>query len=138
MICALDACVLLDVFIEDPEWTRPSRTLLESLAGISDFVICPEVYAEVLPHAPSSAFLDAVLSDFGLLVVATDVAVARVAGEMWAQYRRAGGPRLRILTDSVVAAHALVHADAFVTRDDGFFRSYFSDLTVITPQPADG
>ena len=135
MIYALDTSVLLDILIEDPTWLRASRDLLESLAPLAEFIICPEVYAELAPNAPNTRSLDVMLDDFPIEVVPTDVEVARLAGPMWSQYRRAGGPRSRIVTDFIVAAHALVHAEALITRDDGFFRQYFAGLQVVTPAP---
>lgn len=135
MIYALDTSVLLDVFMSDPVWNEASRHLLESLAPEAEYVISPEVYAELAPYFPEAGSLDIHLESFPIEVVSTDIEVARIAGPMWSQYRRAGGPRSRIVTDFIVAAHALVHSDALVTRDDGFFRQYFVGLQVLTPAP---
>lgn len=62
---------------------------------------------------------------------------AEVAGGMWAEYRRSGGPRTRVVADFLIAAHASVHADALLTRDRGFARGHFDGLRIIDPS-ADG
>ena len=56
----------------------------------------------------------------------TDIAFE--AGVRWRRYRRAGGPRNRILTDFLIGAHAVAKADAFPSRDRGFYASYFPEL----------
>lgn len=39
-----------------------------------------------------------------------------------------------ILSDFLIGAHAKIQADCLITRDRGFYRSYFKNLRVITPK----
>ena len=55
------------------------------------------------------------------------------AAEVWRRYRAQGGRRSRISSDFLVGAHALVAADRLLTRDQGFYRRYFTGLRVLDP-----
>lgn len=43
------------------------------------------------------------------------------------------GPRSRVVADFLVGAHASVQADRLLTRDRGFHRAYFGELTILDP-----
>ncbi|GIW19974.1 MAG: hypothetical protein KatS3mg065_0270 [Chloroflexota bacterium] len=58
---------------------------------------------------------------------------AVLAARAWRAYRRAGGPRSRIMTDFVIGAHAALRAGRLLTRDRGFYRPYVAGLSVVEP-----
>lgn len=133
MITALDTNVLLDVLRADPEFGRSSITALGLAADRGSLVVCDIVWSEV-----SSAFDDfedgrRVLEHFGVAFSPMSSASAERGGRSWRAYRRAGGPRERTIADFLIAAHAYEQADALLTRDRGFARAYFGDLTVLDP-----
>ena len=132
MITALDTNVL-DVLRADQEFGRSSIAALGLAAERGSLVVCDIVWGEL-----SSAFDDVdegrgVLDHFGVTFSPRSPASAERAGRSWRAYRRAGGPRERMIADFLIAAHALEQADALLTRDCGFTRAYFSELTVIDP-----
>ena len=49
-------------------------------------------------------------------------------------YAKNKGPRERTAPDFLIGAHAIKQADALLTTDAGFFRHYFTGLTVVTPK----
>jgi predicted nucleic acid-binding protein len=49
------------------------------------------------------------------------------------KYARNQGPRLRVVPDFLIGAHATQQAGALLTTDAVFFRQYFKNLKVLTP-----
>lgn len=90
--------------------------------------MCDIVYAELVPRFPSRSELDDALREINVIVSPIDTAIAYEAGQRWTRYRRAGGPRERILPDFLIGAHAMAAADAFLTRDTRFYETYFPEL----------
>ena len=91
------------------------------------------VYAELTSAFDHRVALDNALKEVNVALLPLDASVAWEAGRRWLGYRRAGGPRTRILPDFLIAAHALKSADVFLTRDRGFYATYFPEVK--TPQP---
>jgi predicted nucleic acid-binding protein len=55
------------------------------------------------------------------------------AGVAWREHRQVGGPRKRVIADSLVGAHAVEQADRLLTRDRGFHRLAFAGLAIVDP-----
>ena len=133
MITAVDTSVLLDVFTADPQYLEHSRNTLRESIARGRIIACEVVWAEVGAFFPdTTAALDA-LETVGVDFSPSGVDTALAAGVAWAEYRRRGGSRKRVIADFLIGAHAMVHADRLLTRDRGFYRSYFSGLEVLDP-----
>lgn len=131
MIVAIDTNIVVDVLIGDQQFANKSKQLLAQAYDSGALVICDLVYAELAPQFSSSEELDSVLHTLGIRIVENGADVAWLAGKKWAQYRASGGTRERMLADFVIGAHAIIHADRFLTRDRGFYRSYFPELVLM-------
>jgi hypothetical protein len=158
MIRAVDTNVLLDILIPNPyhlEWALNS--LVSTKTG-DQLIISEIVFAELSSQFLSPADLQRFLDETGIQLVSCDVEVLFSAGEAWKRYigrRRVGvvcskcgamqevvchscGTAIRfrqhILSDFLIGAHAKVRADELITRDRGFYRTYFEDLKLITPE----
>jgi len=128
MITAVDANVLLDVFLPSDEHGPSSREWLTDAYNAGSIVVCDIVYAELVPSFGDRLALDEALRNLSAATSPIDTSIAYQAGVRWMQYRRAGGPRTRIIADFLIGAHAMTVADIFLTRDRGFFSTYFPEL----------
>jgi hypothetical protein len=131
---ALDSSVLIDVLTNDPVHGEASAAKLESAMEREDVVICEVVLAEVATKVhPVDDLIDS-LAEMGVNFSAISEQAAVRAGVMQRRFRERGGARTeRIAADFLVGAHALLHCNALITRDAGFFRDYFKGLKIINP-----
>lgn len=136
MITAVDTNVLLDVFTADPRHGPASRSALSTCGDEGLLVICEVVWAETAAAFPPDHPVSATLLGTGATFTMMGEPAAVMAGRAWSAYRRGGGPRSRILADFLIGAHALHAADRLLTRDRGFYREWFSGLTVLDPSTA--
>ena len=129
MITAADTNVMSDILISGNPYQTQSLGLLQDAQAHGVVLICDIVYAELVYNfTEDRGELEEALQRLGVLISPIDTNIAYEAGIRWAEYRRAGGPRTRILADFIIGAHAVVAADAFLTRDRGFYQSYFPEL----------
>ena len=132
MITAVDTNILLDVFLPDKAFVSNSSKLLKSAYDEGALIICDIVYAELVPQFGERSLLDRTLSTINVSLSSLDIDVAFLAGERWKAYRQSGGKRKRIITDFLIGAHAMIKAERFLTRDRGFYKSYFADLQLLS------
>ena len=128
MITAVDTNVLLDVFVSSAAHHSQSQEWLISAYDRGAILVCDVVYAELVPALGDRSSLDRALGEINATISPIDTAIAYEAGLRWARYRQAGGPRERIIADFLIGAHAGAKADAFLTRDRGFYVTYFPEL----------
>ena len=132
MISAVDTNVLLDVFLPDKRFGERSARLLKLAYDEGALIICEIVYAELVPQFSDGRTLDDTLAALNISVSPSSPDVALLAGERWGQYRKTGGTRKRIITDFLIGAHATIKAERFLTRDRGFYKSYFPELVILS------
>jgi hypothetical protein len=151
MITAVDTNVLLDVLIPDAPHGEESERALAEAVGAGALLISEPVYAELAVHFPDRTDLDRFLADTGISLEPSGGEALHRAGSAWSQYLRrrpavacpqcgatqelrcdrCGAsiqPRQHVVADFVIGAHALVHADRLLTRDRGYYGTYFPAL----------
>ena len=131
---ALDSSVIIDVLTNDPIHGEASATKLASTMERDDVVICDIVLAEIATRIePVDDLLDG-LAELGINFSPISEQAAIRAGIMQRRFRERGGKRTdRVVSDFLIGAHALLHCNALVSRDAGFYRDYFKGLKIINP-----
>jgi len=131
MVTAVDTNILLDIFLPDPDYAENSKEMLKIAYDEGALIISDIVYAELVPQFIIRKKLDETLHKINISVSSIDKNVAFLAGEKWMKYRKSGSSRIRIITDFLIGAHAILKADRFITRDRGFYKSYFTELNIL-------
>ncbi|MEP6821003.1 MAG: type II toxin-antitoxin system VapC family toxin [Chthoniobacterales bacterium] len=134
MISALDSNVLIDLLGPPTKFTDPSIAALDDCHRRGALIVCPVVIAELAAYSQTAGELKRLLEDMHLGLVAFSWDDLHAAGDAYVRYcRRSGRPKTRMLADFLIAGHAEAHADALVTRDRGYYSTYFPKLRLIEP-----
>lgn len=157
MITALDTNVLLDVLIPDAQFADASQRLLDEAQHAGGLVIGEVVYAELGARFGAQRELDLFLADTRIRLESSRPEALFLAAQAWHKYARRRdrdlqcpqcgarqsvvcptcserlAPRQHIVSDFLVGGHAGTQADRLLTRDRGYYRTYFPTLQLVTP-----
>lgn len=128
----VDSNVLLDAVDGGGAWFDWSIQRLHE-AGKTGLIINAIIYAEIAPTLATEAALESFLIQSRLHYEAIPRPALFEAGRAHARYRENGGRRDRILPDFLIGAHAAFRGCDILTRDPSRYRTYFSDVRLITP-----
>jgi predicted nucleic acid-binding protein len=155
LITAVDTNILIDVLnSQSLRRDAAEQELIDALEG-GALVISEAVYAELAAYFTAQEDLDEFLADSGVRMEPSNQDALWFSGRAWRQYVRrrpnswlcpecgtsvstrcrqcgaSASPRQHVLADFIIGAHALVQTDRLLTRDRGYYRTYFPDLDLI-------
>jgi predicted nucleic acid-binding protein len=130
----IDSSVLIDITESQTEWAQWSEQQVLLAKSKGEVAINLMVYAEISRDFVDKAQLDLFLGDVGVKVEPLDLRIAYAAARAHEEYRAAGGQRVATLPDFFIGAHANTMRWPLLTRDPKRIRTYFPDVTLITPE----
>lgn len=134
----VDTNVLLDIVTGDPAWATWSLEQLEAAAERGPLLINDVIYAELSIRYPRIEELDTFVDGAGLDVLPMTRPALFRAGKAFAEYRKAGGKRDRLLPDFFIGSQAETSRLPILTRDVERYRTYFPTVPLISPNSAVG
>ncbi len=157
MITAIDTNVLVDILWPDPAFEERSKAALGSARQSGALIVCEVVFSEIVSVYGSPDPAEQLFQDTGIVFEPSNRSTLARAGIAWREFSVRRGTSLicsacgaaqavacsrclrpirtrqHVLADFLIAAHAANQADRLVTRDQGFYRSYFPDVELLAP-----
>ncbi|MCX5496546.1 type II toxin-antitoxin system VapC family toxin [Kaistia dalseonensis] len=128
-----DTSIILDVVEADQTWFEWSSQQLAAAADRGKIILNQIVYAELAVGFSSLADLEAALAPWPFERESLPFDAAFLAGFAYLEYRRRGGAKTSPLPDFFIGAHAAVQGYKLLTRDRGYYASYFPTIDIVSP-----
>jgi hypothetical protein len=135
MTALVDSNVLLDIITEDQTWFGWSSQALEDAANASRIVVNTVIYAESSVRFSKIEDMDDMLARAGIERADIPFEAGFLAGKAFSAYKKRAGTKSSVLADFLIGAHAAVSGFQLITRDAARVRTYFPQVTLITPGP---
>lgn len=133
MITLIDTNILLDIFRGDPKFGQVSSEALKQCLAEGAIQACDIVWVETATAFPDQKASKKAMETLGIEFSSILEPTALLAADVWRKYRQAGGKRERVVADFLIGSHAELQGDRLLTRDRGFYRTYFKSLTILDP-----
>jgi predicted nucleic acid-binding protein len=129
----VDSNVILDIFLNDPNWADWSEKTLNRLSMTNTLYINPIIYTEVSIGFNRIEELENVIQKAGFQMLEIPKEALFLAGKAYLKYRRNKGTKTSPLPDFFIGAQAAVLNVDLITRDVSRYTTYFPTVNLITP-----
>ena len=129
----VDSNVILDIFLNDPNWADWSETMLNQYGTAHELLINPIIYTELSIGFNRIEELEEALHSAGFHLLEIPKEALFLAGKVFLQYRQNKGTKSSPLPDFFIGAHAAVLNVGLITRDIARYRTYFPTVHLISP-----
>ena len=130
----VDTNVILDINGDPSPWQRWSEGALAEAVDVGGLVINQVIYAELASGYREREELDQLIGAGRFRREHLPWDAAFMAGFAFLSYRRRGGARSSPLPDFFIGAHAAVRGYRLLTRDRGYYATYFPTLEIVSPE----
>jgi len=130
----VDSDIILDVFLDDPNWADWSESKLAKFSSITKLFINPVVYSEVSIGFKRIEELEFALDQTGFQMLEIPKEALFLAGKAFLKYRKNRGKKRSPLPDFYIGAQAAIFKMDLITRDPSRYRTYFPTVQLISPE----
>ena len=129
----IDSNVILDIFLDDPNWADWAESALAEYSVDTDLYINSIVYSEVSIGFQKIEELESALNKGGFQMLEIPKEALFLAGKAFLKYRRGRGIKKLPLPDFYIGAQAAILDMELITRDVSRYRTYFPSVRLISP-----
>lgn len=129
----VDSNIILDVFLDDPNWADWSEAILDEYTQRGLLYINSIVYSEISIGFEKIEDLESAILKAGFQMLEVPREALFLAAKAFLKYRKRKGRKNTPLPDFYIGAHAAVLNLGLITRDVSRYRSYFPTVKLISP-----
>jgi hypothetical protein len=130
----VDSNIILDIFLDDPNWAEWSEAALSEYSVHTPLYINPIIYTEISIGFKKIEELETALLKGGFQMLEIPKEALFLAGKAFLQYKRSKGVKNSPLPDFFIGAQAAVSDLELITRDSKRYLTYFPTVKIISPK----
>jgi predicted nucleic acid-binding protein len=129
----VDSNVILDIFLDDPNWGDWSEVRLAKHSQQSTLFINAIIYSEISIGFERIEDLEPAVARSGFQMLEIPKEALFLAGKAFLTYRKRKNSKSTPLPDFYIGAQAAVLNMELITRDAARYHTYFPTVSLISP-----